>query len=273
MATASVVLGIKKGVKRLSEFNMALATIFLLVMIILGPTLFIADSLVQNIGMYIQKLPQLGFYTESYTQTQWQDSWTIFYWAWWIAWSPFVGMFIARVSRGRTIGEFILGVLIVPTLITFIWLTAFGGSALFLELNSIDKISEAVNTNVSTALFAMLQSFPYANLSSGIGIILVISFFVTSSDSGSLVIDSITSGGKLDAPVGQKVFWAVSEGVVASVLLIGGGLKALQAASIATGLPFAVILLLMCYGLYKDLNTSSQYKSNDYDPSKRTATK
>lgn len=263
LATVSVVLGLKKGVKRLSQINIYLAGIFLLSMIIIGPSLFIFDSFVQNIGMYLQQLPQLGFYTESYTQTQWQNGWTIFYWAWWIAWSPFVGMFIARISRGRTIKEFILGVLIVPTIITFLWVSAFGGSALFLELNDEASIATAVNENTSTALFVMLQSFPYYQFTSGIGILLVICFFVTSSDSGSLVIDSITSGGKLDAPVGQKIFWATTEGLVASVLLIGGGLTALQTASIITGLPFAVVLLLMCYGLLKDLNSTSQDKTRN----------
>src|SRR6056297_317887 len=160
-------------------------------------------------------------------------------------------MFIARVSRGRTIREFILGVLLVPSLLTFLWMSVFGGSALFLELNGIGNIASAVGDNISTALFVLLAEFPFSSLTSVIGIILVTSFFVTSSDSGSLVVDSITSGGKLDAPVGQRIFWAVTEGAVAAALLFAGGLKALQAVVISAGLPFAVLLLIVIYTLYK----------------------
>src|SRR6056297_4065254 len=167
-------------------------------------------------------------------------------------------MFIARVSRGRTIREFILGVLLVPSLLTFLWMSVFGGSALFLELNGIGNIASAVGDNISTALFVLLAEFPFSSLTSVIGIILVTSFFVTSSDSGSLVIDSITSGGKLDAPVGQRIFWAVSEGAVAATLLVGGGLLALQAAAITTGLPFAFLLILMVYSLMKGLEEEYQ---------------
>ncbi len=253
MATASVVLGIDKGVKVLSELNIRLAGIFLLFMVIVGPTLFIFDSFIQNTGYYLQNLIRLSFWTESYNQTSWQNGWTVFYWAWWISWSPFVGMFIARISKGRTVKEFVLGVLIVPSILTFFWLAAFGGSALYLELNSLGDITSAVDQNVATALFVMLESFPFSFISSLIGVLLVTSFFVTSSDSGSLVVDSITAGGKLDAPVGQRIFWANAEGAVAAVLLLGGGLTALQTAAITTGLPFACILVIMCYSLYQGL--------------------
>lgn len=253
MATGSVVLGIDKGVRVLSEWNIRIAAVFLLFMIILGPTLFILDSFTQNTGNYLQNVLALSFWTESYQQSDWQNSWTVFYWAWWISWSPFVGMFIARVSRGRTIREFVLGVLIVPTILTFLWLTAFGGSAILLELTGSDVISAAVSENVATALFVLLEQFPFSFFTSLIGVLLVTSFFVTSSDSGSLVIDSITAGGKLDAPVGQRIFWAFTEGGVAAVLLIGGGLGALQTAAIITGLPFALVLLVMCYSLYRGL--------------------
>lgn len=252
-ATASVVLGLDKGVRVLSEFNMRLGLFFLVMMLVIGPTVFLLDGFIQNTGAYLQDMIRLGTWTEAYTGTDWQNNWTVFYWAWWISWSPFVGMFIARVSRGRTIREFVLGVLIVPSLLTFLWMTVFGGSALSLVMDGATVISEAVNQNIATALFVMLEQYPLAEFMSVLGVVLVMSFFVTSSDSGSLVIDSITSGGKLDAPVGQRIFWALSEGAVAGTLLLGGGLAALQTAAVTTGLPFAIILFVMCFSLYKGL--------------------
>lgn len=253
IATVSVVLGLDKGVRFLSVINMRLGLIFLIVILFVGPTIFIFDTFIQSVGGYVQNFFSLGTWTEGYQQTNWQHDWTVFYWAWWISWSPFVGMFIARVSKGRTIREFILGVLLVPSLLTFFWFSVFGGSALFLELNGMADIATAVNENLSTALFVTLDEYPISEITAIIGIVLVISFFVTSSDSGSLVIDSITAGGKLDAPVGQRVFWAVTEGAVAATLLIGGGLKALQTAAIVTGLPFAFLLLIMIRSLFKGL--------------------
>ena len=253
-ATISVVLGLDKGVRALSEWNMRLAIVFLIAMLFLGPTIFILDAFVQNVGVYFQEMISLGALTEAYDGTHWQNDWTIFYWAWWIAWSPFVGMFIARVSKGRTIREFFLGVMLVPTLLTFFWMTVFGGSGLYLELNDIAEIASAVRGDISTALFVMLEEYPFSSVTSFVGIILLTSFFVTSSDSGSLVIDSITAGGKLDAPVGQRIFWASTEGIVAGTLLLGGGLQALQTASILSGLPFAIILIIMCFSLLKGLS-------------------
>ncbi|MCF6148831.1 MAG: BCCT family transporter [Candidatus Kuenenia sp.] len=252
-ATMSVVLGIDKGIRRLSEFNMVIGLVLLLFMLFLGPTLFIFDSFVQNIGSYLQRLTEFSTWTESYRQSKWQNGWTIFYWGWWIAWSPFVGMFIARVSKGRTVREFLLGVLLVPTVLTFLWITVFGGTALFEELYGGGGITEAVNENVATALFVLLKRFPMAFITCLLGVIVVATFFVTSSDSGSLVIDIITAGGNTHPPLKQRVFWAIMEGVVASVLLIGGGLKALQAASILTGFPFAIVLFFMCVSLLKGL--------------------
>lgn len=252
-ATISVVSGLHSGVRILSELNMRLGLIFLVLLLILGPTVLLLDGFIQNTGAYVQSLLEIGTWTETYTQTTWQNAWTVVYWAWWISWSPFVGIFIARVSRGRTVKEFVLGVLLVPTLLSILWFSVFGGSALYLELNEIGNIAAAVNDDISTALFVMLEQFPLNFITSFIGIILVTSFFVTSSDSGSLVIDSITSGGKLDAPVGQRIFWALTEGAVAATLLIGGGLQALQTAALSTGLPFAIILLIMCYSLYLGL--------------------
>ena len=250
VATTSVVLGVDKGVKFLSEWNMRVAVLLLLLVVILGPTIFIFQSFVQNTGSYLYSFLDISTWTESYTGNDWQNNWTVFYWGWWIAWSPFVGMFIARISKGRTIREFILGVLIVPTLITFFWISAFGSSSLQQALLGNETITNAVNDDVATALFVFLEDFPFSVVLNVIGVILIIGFFVTSSDSGSLVVDSLTSGGKIDAPVGQRIFWAIAEGAVAAVLLIGGGLQALQTASIVTGLPFAFILLFMCYSLY-----------------------
>ncbi|NBB77632.1 MAG: BCCT family transporter [Bacteroidetes bacterium] len=253
VATLSVVMGIDKGVRVLSEFNVRVAALFLVFMLFVGPTVFILDSFIQNFGYYLNTVATFSFWTESYTEIDWQGDWTIFYWAWWISWSPYVGMFIARISKGRTVKEFVLGVLIVPSLITFLWMSAFGGSAIDLQMNEIGNIGQAVSENVSTALFVFLEQFPLGTITSIIAVVLILSFFVTSSDSGSLVIDGLTSGGKLDAPVGQRIFWAQTEGLVAAILLIGGGLGALQTAAISTGLPFVLILLIMCYSLNRGL--------------------
>lgn len=254
-ATASVVSGLDGGVRRLSELNMSLAALFMVFVLLAGPTLFILGSFVQTLGYYFAMLPTLSFWTETFEGTEWQNSWTVFYWGWWVSWSPFVGIFIARISKGRTVREFVLGVLLLPSMLTFLWMSVFGGTALSLELGEQGGIiSQAVEENVSTALFVMLQQLPLTAITSLIGIILVTVFFVTSSDSGSLVVDNLTSGGKLDSPTPQRVFWAITEGVVAAALLLGGGLQALQTASITTGLPFAVVLLIMCFSLYRGLN-------------------
>ncbi|MCQ0110714.1 choline/glycine/proline betaine transport protein [Zhouia amylolytica] len=253
VATISVVLGVDKGVKFLSEWNMRIAVLLLLLVVILGPTIYIFQSFVQNTGSYFYNFLEIATWTESYNNTGWQNSWTVFYWGWWIAWSPFVGIFIARISKGRTVQEFILGVLIIPALVTFFWINAFGSTAVQEALLGDLTIVNAVKEDVATAMFVFLEDFPLATVLNIVAIILVAGFFITSSDSGSLVVDSITSGGKIDAPVGQRVFWAVTEGTVAAVLLVGGGLQALQTAVIVTGLPFALILLVMCYSLLKGL--------------------
>ncbi len=269
VATLSVVSGIDKGVKFLSEQNIRIGGLLLLFLLIIGPTLFIFDSLTQNMGAYLAGLIEMGFWTESYQNTTWQNSWTVFYWSWWIAWSPFVGTFIARVSKGRTIREFVFGVLLVPTLITFLWLSAFGGSALYQEMFADGGVAQPANNDVSTALFVLLEQFPISTITSALGVLLVASFFVTSSDSGSLVVDSLTSGGKIDAPVGQRIFWANTEGAVAAVLLYGGGLSALQTAVITTGLPFALILIVMCISLYKGLEKEYAEEQEKAEASER----
>jgi len=254
IATLSVVAGLDGGVKRLSEWNMGLAGIFMLFLLLAGPTVYILSGLTQNLGFYLENLPELSLWTETFRDTNWQGTWTVFYWAWWISWSPFVGMFIARVSKGRTVREFVLGVMIVPTLLSFVWMSVFGGAALELQSTGKADIALAVDTEVATALFEMLRSYPFTMVLSTIGILLVTVFFVTSSDSGSLVVDHLTSGGKLDSPVPQRVFWAVMEGLVAAVLLWGGGLETLRTAAISTGLPFTLVLLLVIYSLYTGLS-------------------
>ncbi|EXJ14447.1 BCCT family transporter [Imhoffiella purpurea] len=270
IATWSVVKGLDAGIKRLSELNVIIAAILMFFVLLAGPTLFIFNALVENIGYYLQKFAQLSTWNETYENTEWQNGWTVFYWGWWIAWSPFVGMFIARVSYGRTIREFVKGVLFVPTLVTFVWVTTFGDSALHIEMFGDGGIAKAVQENIPVSLFVLLEKFPLSQVSAAIAIVVVVTFFVTSSDSGSLVIDIITSGGNTDPPKIQRIFWAVTEGVVAAALLLGGGLVALQTAAIATGLPFAIVLLGMCYSLRKGLH---EYRSgqtfklsmDDYD--------
>jgi len=252
-ATASVVSGLNNGVRRLSELNFNLGAVLLAFVVLAGPTVFILDSLVQNLGVYVDNFFAISFWTESYQDSSWQNSWTVFYWSWWIAWSPFVGMFIARISRGRTVREFVLSVLIIPTLLTFAWITAFGGGAVFLELKGLADIATPIKENVAVSIYMLLEQYPLAIVANILAIILVVSFFITSSDSGSLVVDAFTSGGKLDSPVGQRVFWASMEGAVAAVLLVGGGLSALQTATITMGLPFAVLLIIMVFSLKKGL--------------------
>lgn len=252
-ATLSVVSGLDHGVKRLSELNLNIGAVLLFFLMLVGPTVFILDSFVQNIGAYLGDFFTISLWTESYQQTDWQNSWTVFYWAWWISWSPFVGMFIARISKGRTIREFVLSVLIIPTLLTFLWISAFGGSALFIELNEMAQLAVPIKDNVAISIYKLLEQFPLAAVSNFAAMILVMSFFVTSSDSGSLIVDAFTSGGKLNSPVGQRVFWALMEGAIAAVLLVGGGLKALQTAAITTGLPFTALLLFMGWSLRKGL--------------------
>src|ERR671919_562585 len=249
IAVVSVVAGLDRGVKRLSEINMVLAALLLLFVIAAGPTLAILTGFFANLVAYAEYLPALSN-PFGRTDDNFRQGWTAFYWAWWISWSPFVGMFIARVSRGRTVRAFVFSVLLVPSLVSVLWMTAFGGTAITMLNEGYQAIADAA---LELKLFAMLDPLPLAGITSFIGIVLVVVFFVTSSDSGSLVIDTITAGGKVDAPLAQRVFWAIFEGLVAMALLLGGGLGALQAASVSTGLPFALVLLLGCVALVKGL--------------------
>jgi BCCT family betaine/carnitine transporter len=251
VALVSVLAGLDKGVKRLSEINMVLAAILLLFIIIVGPTLAIITGFFSNLAAYIEFLPALSN-PVGRTDTNFAAGWTSFYWAWWISWSPFVGMFIARVSRGRTVREFLVCVLLIPSAASVLWMTTFGGTA-------ISQIVDTGFTGVADAalelkLFVMLEQLPLTSITSFIGIVLVIVFFTTSSDSGSLVIDTITAGGKTDAPVSQRVFWCSFEGLVAIALLLGGGLGSLQAMAVSTGFPFTIILLMACYAIIKGLS-------------------
>ncbi|MBU4528379.1 MAG: BCCT family transporter [Hoeflea sp.] len=252
IALLSVVAGLDAGVKRLSEINMVLAALLLMFVLIVGPTLAIFTGFFHNLYEYARYLPELSnpFGRED---DNFRQGWTAFYWAWWISWSPFVGMFIARVSRGRTVREFLTCVLIIPSLVSVFWMTVFGGTAISQLVN--DGYQIVVDAPLELKLFAMLEALPLQQITSFIAIVLVIVFFVTSSDSGSLVIDTITAGGKIDAPVPQRVFWACFEGLVAIALLLGGGLAALQAMAVSTGFPFTIVLLLACFAILKGLHS------------------
>jgi choline/glycine/proline betaine transport protein len=256
IATLSVAAGLDGGVKRLSTVNLYIMFALLGFLLIVGPTFYIFGAWVEGLGAYFGSLLSLSFFTGTMGAGGGTvDAWTVFYWAWWIAWSPFVGMFIARISKGRTVREFVMGVLFLPSLFSTIWLSTFGGSAMFNSLVGNGAVLATYNEAGQTvAMFALLEQFPLGAISGALATLLVITFFVTSSDSGSLVIDHLTSGGKHDVPKTQRIFWAVTEGAVAAVLLAGGGLNALQTASIATGFPFAIILCLMCYTVYKGLD-------------------
>ena len=253
IALWSVLRGLDAGIKLLSQINIGIAAVLMLFVFILGPTLFILTGLLENTGNYLQTLPSLALWSEAYDEGGWQSAWTLFYWAWWIAWSPFVGMFIARVSYGRTIRQYLTGVLLVPVAVTFVWLTVFGNSAIYIEHFGAGGIADAVLENMSVSLFVFLDQFPLGMLTSILAVLVVITFFVTSSDSGSMVIDIINAGGNPDPPKIQRVYWVVLEGLVAGVLLVGGGLVALQTASLITGLPFAIIIFIMCWSLFKGL--------------------
>ncbi|MBX0297733.1 BCCT family transporter [Haloarcula nitratireducens] len=264
IATASVAAGLQGGIKRLSTLNLYLMFALLGFLLLVGPTVFILGTWVEGLGLYFQNILGLSLFTGTLAPAAngTPTAWTVFYWGWWIAWSPFVGMFIARISKGRSIREFVLGVLFLPSLFSTIWLSTFGGSALSSALGG--GAVQAQYTELSYAafetlgMFIMLNQYPLGAISGLLATLLVITFFVTSSDSGSLVVDHLTSGGKHDVPKIQRIFWALVEGIVASLLLIGGGLTALQTAAITTGLPFAAILCLMCYTTY--LGLSNEYQ-------------
>jgi BCCT family betaine/carnitine transporter len=250
IALGSVLAGLDAGVKRLSEINMVLALLLLVFVIAVGPTMAVLGGLVDSLGAYLQYLPALSN-PVGREDANFSQGWTAFYWAWWISWSPFVGMFIARVSRGRTVREFLVSVLIVPSLACVVWMAVFGGTAITQVVS--DGYQAAAKADLPLQLFMVLDALPLTQITSFLGIVLVVVFFVTSSDSGSLVIDVIASGGKVDAPTPQRVFWCTLEGLVAIALILGGGLGALQAMAVSTGLPFTIVLLVSTVSLIKGL--------------------
>ncbi|WP_298015705.1 choline BCCT transporter BetT [uncultured Castellaniella sp.] len=254
LATLSVASGLDRGIRILSETNLALAVALLLFVLVLGPTVFVLQTFVQNTGAYLSDIVGKTFNLYAYKPNDWIGGWTLFYWGWWIAWSPFVGLFIARISRGRTIREFVRGVLLVPAGFTLLWMTVFGDTAIhFILMDHVRGFAETVAADSSLALFAFLEQLPLSGITSLIAIVMVLVFFVTSADSGALVVDLLASNGSEHSPVWQRIFWSLLMGAVAIALLLADGLDALQTATIASALPFSVILLLSLWGVFKAL--------------------
>ena len=257
LGLTSVSLGLNAGIKKLSQINMIIATGLLFLVFALGPTVFILNALVQNFGAYLNSLIQSATWTEAYDSTAWQDGWTLFYFTWWFAWAPFVSLFIARISYGRTIKEFIVGVLFVPSLIVFLWMGVFGNAAIYQVINNTSEISQIVANNMNVALFTLYDVYPLAQPLSIVSLILIVTFFVTSSDSGALVASMLSSKEQTDinddSPILSRVTWAILLGIVAAVLLYAGGLTALQTSVVITGVPFAIIVVFACFNLLRGL--------------------
>lgn len=250
IAAISVLSGVDKGIKFLSQLNVGVALAIFSLVLILGPTSFILKSYIQNVGSYLTNFVELSTWSGAFQESKWHNNVTLMYWGWWASWSPFVGTFIARISKGRTIQEFVLGVLLLPALVTFLWFSAFGGTTMLGLLEGDFALIDAVNDNISTALYVFFEKFPLASLLKVMGMVLISSFIITSADSGALVVDSITSGGNKKTPAIQRILWASLSGIIAAALLTGGGLDALQAAVTISGLPFAILLVLMCISLF-----------------------
>jgi choline/glycine/proline betaine transport protein len=254
VATVSVVSGLKGGIRFLSTFNLGLAAAFLIFVLIAGPTVFQLELFTTGLGHYLQKLPATSLYVALGENSRWQADWTLFYWSWWISWSPFVGVFVARISKGRTIREFVLATLLVPSLIGFLWFSVMGGTGIHMEREGTAAVLDAAQDDVKgSAFFTVLSHLPFAGITVVLAVVLIFVFFVTSSDSGSFVDDMVTSGGDPNPPVPQRIFWAFSEGAVAAVLLYSGGLLALRSVSLTTGLPMTLFLLCACFGLVRAL--------------------
>jgi choline/glycine/proline betaine transport protein len=256
LATISVLLGLDAGIKRLSELNIALAVLLLILVLAIGPTVYLLQTFVQNTGYYLSELVAKTFNLYAYNPTDWIGGWTIFYWGWWLSWAPFVGLFIARISRGRTIREFVLGAMFGPTLFTLFWMTVFGNSGIDLILNQgVDSLGIAVQSDSSVALFKFFESFPFSTVLSFVAVLMVVVFFVTSADSGALVVNMLSAHGRDDTPMLQRSIWTVFIGLIAIVLLLAGGLSSLQTAAIASALPFSIALLFAMWGFWKALDT------------------
>lgn len=263
LTTVSIATGLDKGIRRLSEANLLLAMMLLIMVVLLGPTVLLLQMLIQNTGGYLSDIVGKTFNLYAYEPTDWLGGWTLFYWAWWLSWSPFVGMFIARISRGRTIREFVTGVLLVPTGLTLIWLTAFGNTAIeMITHQGVTDLGQTVASNIPIALFNFLEYFPFSDLLSMIAMAMVVIFFITSADSSAVVVDMLACGGNSKTPTWQRVFWSALIGSVALVMLLAGGLRALQTITIATALPFSVILLFSAYGLLKALAVDATKKAS-----------
>ncbi len=258
----SAVTGVTKGIKILSNLNMIVATLLAITVFILGPTVAIIDTLTNTLGSYLSEFIRMSLRMTPFRESQWVGGWTIFYWAWWVSWSPFVGVFIARVSRGRTIREFILGVVVAPSLAAFIWFSVFGGTALYMEIWQHVPIAAAVKLDPSTALFTMFSAMPFGLIMSMIATLLVLVFFVTSGDSATLVLGIMSTGGNPDPSAKVKTIWGVLVAGIAISLLLAGGLKAVQTATIVFALPFALVILLMVIALWRAI-------SEDWDEQQR----
>ncbi|MFT0892257.1 BCCT family transporter [Pseudochelatococcus sp. G4_1912] len=254
LATISVVTGLDKGIRILSEINLIVAILLMLFVLVVGPTSQLFRDFVENIGLYLDSLVLRTFNTYAYEQTSWINAWTLFYWAWWISWSPFVGMFIARISRGRTVREFVTAVLFIPAGFTFFWMTVFGNTAIFIDTGvAAGELSDAIYADVSVGLFKFFEYLPFTEITSGLAVILIAIFFVTSADSGSLVMDSIAAGGETETSNIQRIFWCALEGMVAASLLLAGGLAALQAVTIVSALPFTFVMIALVWALFQGM--------------------
>ncbi|ADG83778.1 glycine betaine uptake BCCT transporter [Thermincola potens] len=251
--TLSALSGIGRGIKILSNTNVALAVLLLIFMAFIGPTRFLVNLMTNTVGQYMQSFLSMSLNTDPVKQTGWVNSWTVFYWAWWIAWAPFVGGFIARISKGRTIREFVLGVLIAPVIFSFLWMGVFGGTALHLAGIQQQNIVPVVLKDIASGLFMVFHYYPFTGVLSGLALILIITFFVTSADSATFVVGMLLSHGNLEPAASTKVFWGVIQGAIAVVLLITGGLTALQTASIIAAFPFMFVMVLMAYSMIMDL--------------------
>lgn len=251
MFITSAVSGVEKGVKLLSNFNMLLAAALALAVFALGPSVAIIDTLTNTLGSYVTEIVRMSLRATPFRDSTWVGNWTIFYWAWWISWSPFVGLFIARVSRGRTVREFILGTVLAPSLAAFIWFSIFGGSALYLEIWQHVPLTEAVKSDVSTALFVMLETMPFGTIMSVVATVLVMIFFVTSGDSAVLVLGMMSTNGNPNPPARIKVMWGVLVSGISISLLLAGGLTAVQTATIVFALPFSLVIIMMAVSLWR----------------------
>lgn len=248
----SAVAGIERGIKFLSNTNMVMLGICLFFTLIMGPTQFILNGLTETIGSYLQNIVHMSFWADTFeTNPGWVGDWTVFYWGWWVAWSPFVGAFIARISRGRTVKAFILGVIFVPTLMSFVWLGVMGNSALYIDILQQGNIATQVSKDMSTAIFAMFEYFPMGGVLTILTTLIIAIFFITSADSATFVLAMFTSGGELNPGFGLKIIWGLIVGAVAIALLIVGGLSALQTAAISVAFPFMIIMFAMAVSLVK----------------------